>query len=704
MLDDLQWADAGSIGLLFHLGHHLNHSRILIVGIYRPVDLTLGNEGKRYPLASVVNEFQRRFGDNQIDLRKAEGREFVELFLDTKPNRLSEPFRGALYRHTYGNPLFTIEMLRGMQERGDLIQDTAGRWIEGANIDWSTLPARIEGVIGERIGRLPPNLQELLRIASVEGETFTAEAIARVQDADEEELVKRLDSELDKQHHLVTGQSNLQIGAQHLSQYHFRHILFQKYLYDSVGAAERAHLHHRVGNALEVLYENQTEEIAVQLARHFRAAGVTEKAVDYLLQAGNKALRLSAYEEAITHLTRGLALLDSLPDTPKRAQQELDLQIALGTAFMSTIGYGAPEAELTHTRARELGKLLDETPQLSAILLRLWGYAFVRGDLRRAYQLAEQLRYRAHSAQDTVVALETHLMLGASSLFTGKPTSALSHLEQAIDLYDRDQHHALAHDYAGDPCVFCMSYTAQALWLLGYPSQAMDKMRDTLELAHELGHPYSFVFALSMATVIHHFCQETQLVQERATTVVTLSTEQGLAQWEAHATIMRGWTLTEQEKAEEGIEQTRRGLVAWQATGSGLARTYYLALLAEVYLRIGELETGFSTLGEAFAAADQRDERWWEAELHRLQGELLLTQGEDTKAEASFHRAIEVARRQQAKSLELRAVMSLSRLWQKQRNVEEARGLLAETYGWFTEGFDTPDLQAAQALLQQLSA
>ncbi len=309
VLDDLQWADAGSIGLLFHLGRHLNHSRILIVGIYRPADLTLGNEGERHPLASVVNEFQRRFGDNQIDLRKAEGREFVEQFLDTEPNRLSEAFRGALYRHTHGNPLFTIEMLRGMQERGDLVQDAEGRWIEGANVDWSTLPARVDGVIGERIGQLPPNLQEPLRIASVEGETFTAEVIARVQDVDEEETVKRLSRELDKQHHLVTGHTNLRIGAQRVSQYRFRHILFQKQLYDSVGAAERAYVHEYVGNALETLYGDQTEEIAAiagQLARHFQEAGIPEKAIDYLLQAGQRALRLSANEEAIIHPGRGI--------------------------------------------------------------------------------------------------------------------------------------------------------------------------------------------------------------------------------------------------------------------------------------------------------------------------------------------------------------------------------------------------------------
>ena len=287
VLDDLQWADAGSINLLFHLGRQLVSSRIMIVGAYRPEEVASGRDGKRHPLEPVVNEFQRDFGHITVDVDQAESRGFVEAFLDTEPNRLRLPFREMLYRQTRGHPLFTIELLRGMQERGDLVQDQEGRWVEGPALDWETLPARVEAVIAERMGRLPKPLQETLRAASVEGEVFTAEVVAQVQGANEQEIIRRLSGELGRQHRLVAAQSLQRVGSQCLSRYRFRHFLFQKYLYDHLDPVERAHLHEATGSLLETLYRERVAvgealelgaqfppvaEGAVQLARHFQAA------------------------------------------------------------------------------------------------------------------------------------------------------------------------------------------------------------------------------------------------------------------------------------------------------------------------------------------------------------------------------------------------------------------------------------------------
>ena len=370
VLDDLQWADAGSINLLFHLGRRLVGSRILLVGIYRPPDVAIGRGGERHPLEPVVNEFQRDFGAIHIDLSRTEGRAFVEAYLDTEPIRLSMAFREALYQQTRGQALFTVEMLRGLQERGDLVQDDDGYWIEGPALDWETLPARVEGVIGERLGRLPATLQKILTVASVEGEFFTAEVVARVQAIDKSELVRQLSSELDKQHRLVTGQGSQRLspGGQRLSQYRFRHILFQRYLYNSLDEVERVYLHEAVGNALEQLYEDQTGEVAVQLARHFQTAGLVVKAIDYLHRAGKRAVRLSANEEAIGHFTQALELLGTLPDTPERAQQELTIQLALSAPLTMTKGYGASELELVYSRARELVQQVGDTPHLFPVL------------------------------------------------------------------------------------------------------------------------------------------------------------------------------------------------------------------------------------------------------------------------------------------------------------------------------------------------
>ena len=323
VLDDLQWADTGSINLLFHLGRRLQDSRILIVGVYRPVEVTMGRAGERHPLEPLVSEFQRHFGQILIDLRQAEGRLFVTALLDTEPNRLDKTFQEALYQHTQGHALFTVEILRGMQERGDLVQDEAGQWVEGPNLNWETLPARVEGVIGDRIARLPKMLPKVLEVASVEGEIFTAEVVARVQAFDERELVRQLSGNLDKQHRLVVGQGSQRLGARRLSQYRFRHILFQHYLYNSLDEVERGYLHEAVAKELEQLYGEQSADIAGELARHFEAAGLFDKAISYLQQAGDRAVRLSANDEALAHFYKVLALLETMPDTLEHQRQEL---------------------------------------------------------------------------------------------------------------------------------------------------------------------------------------------------------------------------------------------------------------------------------------------------------------------------------------------------------------------------------------------
>ena len=323
VLDDLQWADTGSINLLFHLGRRLQDSRILIVGVYRPVEVTMGRAGERHPLEPLVSEFQRHFGQILIDLRQAEGRLFVTALLDTEPNRLDKTFQEALYQHTQGHALFTVEILRGMQERGDLVQDEAGQWVEGPNLNWETLPARVEGVIGDRIARLPKMLPKVLEVASVEGEVFTAEVVARVQAFDERELVRQLSGNLDKQHRLVVGQGSQRLGARRLSQYRFRHILFQHYLYNSLDEVERGYLHEAVAKELEQLYGEQSADIAGELARHFEAAGLFDKAISYLQQAGDRAVRLSANDEALAHFYKVLALLETMPDTLEHQRQEL---------------------------------------------------------------------------------------------------------------------------------------------------------------------------------------------------------------------------------------------------------------------------------------------------------------------------------------------------------------------------------------------
>jgi DNA-binding SARP family transcriptional activator len=336
-LDDLQWIDETSLGLLFHLGRRLSGSRMLIIGAYRPDELIHGRDGRLHPLQNVLGEFQTQFGNTLVDLTAADqrgGRAFVEALLDSEPNRLGESFRRALLRQTGGHPLFTVQLLRELQSSGSLAEDEKGRWIETGAIDWDVMPKRVEAVIAQRIGRLDDSLQHILRIASIEGDRFSIEIVAQAAGLDKRELVERFSRELVKQHSLLTAQGveRLQDAGTLLSYYRFRHHLFQIYLYQSLDEVERVYLHEAVGNALETLYGEQVDEIAAQLARHFGAAGQTTKAITYLWRAGERALRLSAYDEAIDSLRRGLALCSSLPQTPENVQRKLDLLLSLGDA------------------------------------------------------------------------------------------------------------------------------------------------------------------------------------------------------------------------------------------------------------------------------------------------------------------------------------------------------------------------------------
>jgi len=322
VLDDLQWIDTGSASLLFHLGRRISGNRVLIIGAYRSDELALGRDGVRHPLESIVHEFKRDFGDIEIEVGKTEGRKFVDALIDSEPNHLDEEFRSTLFRQTKGHALFTLELLRNMQENGFIRQDEEGYWGKGPKLNWDTLPARIDAVIEERISRLSEEQKEILTTASVQGEEFAAEVISQIQQVAIRDLIKSLSTELDKRHHLVSAKGIKQLSTKRLSLYLFQHILFQKYLYNTLDEVERAHLHNETGYNLETFYGDQSDEIAVSLARHFHEGGEIQKAIKYFHKAGEKAVRVSANQEAIKHLKQALELLKKMPESMERNKQE----------------------------------------------------------------------------------------------------------------------------------------------------------------------------------------------------------------------------------------------------------------------------------------------------------------------------------------------------------------------------------------------
>jgi predicted ATPase len=444
--------------------------------------------------------------------------------------------------------------------------------------------------------------------------------------------------------------------------------------------------------------------IAGQLAWHFQEAGMTAKAIDYLRQAGDRAVQLSANEEAIAHFTQGLGLLDALPDTPERAQQELALQLGLGAPLQAAKGYAAPELGRAYDRAWELCQQMGEAPQLIPVLSLLVSFYGTRGEPQTAYQIGQQLLSAAERAEDPLPVAMAHWFLGWILVFLGRPAPALTHLEHVIAFYDPQQHRSLAFLYGQDPGVSCLSWSSWALWFLGYPDQAAKRSQEALALAQELDHPFTLGFALAIAgSMFHLLRRDVQAARGYPQAEIRLAAEEGFPLFQAGGTVDLGWLQVEEGQVEEGIAHLRQGLAAWQATGAGMLRPHYLALLAEACGKGGQPEQGLTIMAEALAAAQGSGERYYEAELHRLKGELLLRQGEQATAEASFLTAIEVARQQSARPWELRATVSLCRLWQQQGKREKARQRLTEIFGWFTEGLDTPDLQDAKALLDELS-
>lgn len=707
VIDDLQWADVGSISLLFHLGRRLTGSRILIVGIYRESDVAVGRDGQRHPLSAMLNEFQRRFGSAHLALGEIEPKDFTEALLDTKPNRLGPAFREALHRHTKGNALFTLEVLGEMERRGDLIQDEAGCWTEGPQLDWTRLPVRIEGVIGERLSRLPDELYETLKIASVEGESFKAEVVAQVQAVDERIMIRRLSHSVDQQHHLVLAQGRqwLSAAGPRLSFYRFRHSLFQHYLYNSLDEVERAFLHEVIGGILEQLYAGHTEDIAAQLALHFEAAGLPDKAISYLLLAGSRSMKSAAYDEAIVNYRQGVRLLETAAGVAEPAHQKLRLYLALGQPLVMTQGYAAPEVEQVYLEAQRLLPQIDDLGLMIPVIRGLWNCYLVRAEHHRAEEWSSRLFALAEQSRDPIAYIEAHWVKSETMFALGQFDQARQHQQEAVARYDYDLYQAYPYRAVQDPGLSCRHFHAATLWLLGYPDQAMAQIQVALSQARTLRSDFGLSGALYFKALLHQFQQEPAAAEMESKAALSLARQKGFSLLKACSTIVYGWALAQQDQVESGLILIRQGLAILRETRALVWFPYFLTLLAEAYARAGQTAEALVVLDEALDIVAQSGDRWWAAELYRLKGDILSRSNAPAEAvEPYFQQAIALARRQNAKSLELRAATSLARLWHHQGQTAAAGQQLAEIYDWFSEGRTTADHQAAHTLLAGLMA
>ena len=413
----------------------------------------------------------------------------------------------------------------------------------------------------------------------------------------------------------------------------FKHALIQDAAYASLLKSTRQQVHQQIAQVIETQFPALVDTQPELVAQHYTAAGYAEQAVRYWQRAGQRASDRSANLEAISHFTTGIELLQTLPETPARTQQALTLYIALGAALLVTKGHAAPEVEHAYTQARALCQQVGETPELAPVLFGLWRYYIAQPQLYTAREIGDTLLRLGQRARAPAVAVIAHQALGWTWFCLGALPTARTHLEAGITHYTPDQRRAMGFRIGQDPGVACRAYTAMTLWLLGYPEQALARLHDALALAHALSHPYSLAFAQSMAAWVSQLRRDVPAVHEHAEACITLATAQGFPLWAASGTILRGWSLAMQAQDKEGMAQLRQGIAARRADQGALHIPYYCTLLADVCAYLGHTEDGLQALVEAHTLVEQHEDRWWEAEIHRLRGVLLLRQPGTPQAE-----------------------------------------------------------------------
>ena len=705
-LDDLQWADAETVNLLFFLCRRMAGSRLMILAIYREEDLTVNVGGKPLPFLSVLRELQTSHGVRRIDLSLSDARRFIQCLVDSEPNLLGIEFRETLERVTGGIPLFSIELLRAMQERGDLERNAFGQWVEAGQLNWDQIPPRIESVIAEQVDRLPAAWQNVLAVASIEGDDFSAETVAQLLSLDLKELVQHLSGPITKRYRMVyaSGVQPLGGAGAHLSNYRFRHHLVQKYFYSRQDIVERTRLHRAVGVALETLYGDQKSEYAISLAHHFEQGGMREKAAAYLLQAGKKAVALFANEGAIAHFNHSLELLGTVPQSPERDHLELSLLIALSAPLITTEGYTSSELERSIIKARMLIKNSENDTDLFWVLSFLKSYYNIRGDPKNSKQSAAQILKLARRIKNEDLLVTAHSRMLSNCLYYGQWASLQEHLKQTVRLYDPEQQRWVLHQLGSDPMGIALSYASIGVWIMGYPDQARNYCQMSLDLARDLAHPMVSWFADYYAAHFYIYSGEIQEARFLIDEALQICDEQDLAYYRVHSQALLGWILAITGD-DSGILLLEQSINRLRLIGDRLNLLLLLRLFVIASLKTGRITQAFNLVCEAIDLSHATQIIYDKPELIRLKGEIRLSQSLDDfqNAEDQLLRAVESAAHQKSKMWELRATVNLARLWQKRGKKDEAQRALSEIYGWFSEGFDSLDLREARSLLGELS-
>ena len=738
LLDDLHWVDDATAAFLLHLGRELADTRLLVVGAYRSEPLGMSRrdpttgESVRHPLASAIDELRRLKGEIVVDLDRADGRAFIEAYVDREPNRLGARFRDALHAQTGGHALFTVELLRNLQERGELLKDEAGRWVAHESLDWGRLPTRVEAAIADRIERLPDQEREILTVASVQGDDFSGELVAEVTGRPVREVVTCLSRSLARMHHLVRSPVVSRADSRQGSLYRFTHHLFQKYLYDQLDAAERGQLHVAIAAALDRQAGDdpaERERLCTRLAWHYEAGGLPLQAARALHDAGRQAMRVSALREALDRFDHALALLAGEPPSAERAEIERLLQTDRLSPQASVGSVGSSQLEEALALAGGAGAHGGHGRPRLLMLQAKADLLNARGQCEDGLAVADQMLEEATQCGDASFVANAHFWSGLFLHIMGKPQEAEERFELAIARLSPELDDDLRAAGGFELAPMVLSFSALNLWFLGYPERAQDRAERALAGAAARGDRYGQAFASALGSMTLFLLRsDAETLRARAEPGHLLCQQEGIGWWQDYLEVLLGRLamMSGQLDAASGIERMRSAIAGWQGKGMLVGTDGLLVVLADACLAAAQRERaagmpdvaggGALPAGSAaivlaaikpFLGPAAPCGQSFQTELLRMRGELLLERdglAATDEALGCFERALEIGRQQGALAWELRAAMSLVRLRARQgaccaAELAEARQSLADVVARFTEGFGFPDLQEAAALM-----
>ncbi|MGI9333793.1 MAG: diguanylate cyclase [Gammaproteobacteria bacterium] len=681
VIEDLHWADHSTLEFLSKVIDHVPTAPVFMLCTYRP---------------DFRSPWNPRTYLTYLTLGRLPDRHVHRIISEIASNKqLPSEVSHHIVAKTDGIPMFVEELTKTVLESKVLV-DKGEHYELASTLTGIMVPSSLRGTLMSRLDRLQ-SAKTVAQIAAIIGRQFSYELLRAVYPGDEaalsRELARLLDAEL-----LYRQQMRPSVT------YMFKHALIQETIYETMLDETRQTHHGRVASVLQAQFPEIVQAHPELLAHHLNEAGQYIAAITFWRKAGEGAIQRFANVEALAHLGRAVKLVQHLPTDAERDREELDIQTLLGPTLLASKGFASVEVEDAYTRARLLAERMNDIPRLAVVLRGMWALYLVRARLETSRSVAEQVLALGEQCQDDGYELEARRPLAQSLFYLGDFQGARENLERVFELYDEDRHGGHRLRYGSDSLVVSSSYLAWTLWFQGYPDQALQRSHEAVDRARLLGHPFTLAQTLTNALYVHQLRGEVDLTLRCAEDSIEYSKKLGFPYWASISAIMRGWAQAHLTGGESGIEDLELGLAAYENSGSQVALPWFMSLCAEVKASAGQLDEALSLTAQAMEQVQRAGERFYEAELHRCQGELAMRRSAtaSSQLESCFLRALEIARGQAARSLELRAATSLSRLWRERGNLQAARELLAPLYASFEEGHDTHDLQQARRELELL--